>query len=229
MLKPPQCQKVTVCQRVSQLVSKWPRKKCTHTKTHTHILFRFYISRYWFLKCKLKRVVTSRRHLGDTLNLDFKVMNKHVGVTWKTNVLFLRIRLSLNRKGAIIYAEPVLCYRHVAPLLSHWNWLGTVTLTTHTASGSGKVGLAPKWVRLATNGTNPGLFQISRGAKCTEFWSEKAPVLSHLGPIWTTLEPNLPSLSVWHVGDNLLFPLKQIVELTLSNCMMGVKDSCTVF
>ena len=32
-----------------------------------------------------------------------------------------------------------------------------------SASGkveSGMVGLAPKWVRLAPNGTNPGLFQI---------------------------------------------------------------------
>ena len=62
------------------------------------------------------------------------------------------------------------------------------------------VGLAPKWVRLAPNGTNPGLFQIRfqciwRGcAKCTEIWSQKAPDLSHLGAIWTTLKPNLPSL-----------------------------------
>ena len=38
----------------------------------------------------------------------------------------------------------------------------------------GVVGLAPNWVRLAPNGTNPGLFQIRfqciwrRGAKCTE-------------------------------------------------------------
>ena len=34
----------------------------------------------------------------------------------------------------------------------------------------------------------------AKGAKCTEIWSEKAPDLSHLGPIWPTLEPNLPSL-----------------------------------
>ena len=32
------------------------------------------------------------------------------------------------------------------------------------------------------------------GAKCTEIWSEKAPHLSHLGPIWPTFEPNVPSL-----------------------------------
>ena len=46
---------------------------------------------------------------------------------------------------------------------------------------------------------------LARGAKCTEIWSEKAPDyteiwsekapdLSHLAPIWPTLEPNLPSL-----------------------------------
>ena len=39
----------------------------------------------------------------------------------------------------------------------------------------GMVGLALKWVRLAPNGTNPGIFQIRfqciwrGGAKCTEF------------------------------------------------------------
>ena len=65
---------------------------------------------------------------------------------------------------------------------------------------SGMVGLAPKWVKLATNGTNPGLFQIwfqciwRPCAKCTEIWSGKTPYLSHLRPIWPTLEPNLHSL-----------------------------------
>ena len=34
----------------------------------------------------------------------------------------------------------------------------------------------------------------ARWAKCTEIWSEKVPDLSNLGPIWPTLEPNLPSL-----------------------------------
>ena len=43
MLKPPQGQKATVFQRVSELVSKWPRKKCTHIHTHRH--FRIDISR----------------------------------------------------------------------------------------------------------------------------------------------------------------------------------------
>ena len=72
----------------------------------------------------------------------------------------------------------------------------------------GMVGLAPKWVRLAPNGTNPGLFQIRfqciwrRGAKCTEIWSEKAPDLSHFEPIWPTLEPNLPSLQ-WSVSAGM--------------------------
>ena len=69
---------------------------------------------------------------------------------------------------------------------------------------TGMVVLAPKWVRLAQNGTNPGLFQIRfqciwrPGAKCTEIWSEKSPDLSHFGPIWPTLEPNLPSLTQSH-------------------------------
>ena len=31
--------------------------------------------------------------------------------------------------------------------------------------------------------------------KCTEIWSEKVPVLSHLGPIWHTLGPNMTSLT----------------------------------
>ena len=59
------------------------------------------------------------------------------------------------------------------------------------------VGLAPTWVRLAPNVTNSGLFQIRfqyiwlDRAKCTEIWSEKVPDLSHLGPIWSILGPNL--------------------------------------
>ena len=54
-------------------------------------------------------------------------------------------------------------------------------------SYSGMVGLATWWVKLAPNGTNPGLFQIRfqciwrPRAKCTEIWSEKAPDLSRLG------------------------------------------------
>ena len=56
---------------------------------------------------------------------------------------------------------------------------------------AGMVGLAPKWVRLAPNWTSPGLFKIR--FHCTEIWSEKAPDLSHLGPIGPTFEPNLPS------------------------------------
>ena len=82
---------------------------------------------------------------------------------------------------------------------------------------TGMVGLAPKWVRLAPNGTNPGLFQIRfqciwrPRVKCTEIWSEKAPDLSHLEPIWPTLEPNLPSQLVFRLQSNvcsfLLFSL----------------------
>ena len=39
-------------------------------------------------------------------------------------------------------------------------------LTVSQQSEAGMVGLAPKCVRLATNGTNPGLFQIR--FQCTE-------------------------------------------------------------
>ena len=81
-----------------------------------------------------------------------------------------------------------------------------------TGSWSGMVALAPKWVRLVPNGKIRGFSRsefsggkpfgkISVGkwafsdqisvhlaprAKCTEIWSEKAPDLSHLGPIWPT-------------------------------------------
>jgi len=46
-------------------------------------------------------------------------------------------------------------------------------------------------------GTRAGRFGSKVGqihAKCTEIWAEKVPDLSHLGSIWPTLEPNLPSL-----------------------------------
>ena len=85
-------------------------------------------------------------------------------------------------------------------------------------SDAGMVGLDPKWFRLAPNGTNPGLFQIRfqcilrPRAKCTEIWSENTPDLSHLGPIWPTLEPKLPSL-VW-----LELPA---VSKTPSGCQFG--------
>ena len=76
------------------------------------------------------------------------------------------------------------------PWTIHW----LITSATLLTFAPGMVGLAPKWVRLAPNyGTNPGLFKIYR-AKCTEIWSEKVPDLSHLAPIWPSLEPNLPSL-----------------------------------
>ena len=56
VLEPAQCQKVTVCQRVSQSVSKWPRKKCTHTQTHRH--FRIYKSRD-----KLNKIISKSKKL----------------------------------------------------------------------------------------------------------------------------------------------------------------------
>ena len=70
---------------------------------------------------------------------------------------------------------------------------------------------APKWLTLAPNDTNTGLFQIrfqyilARRAKM--YWnlickrSEKATDLSHLGPIWPTLETNLTSPFLLFVGS----------------------------
>ena len=45
VLEPAQGQKETWCQRVSQSVSKWPRKRCTNMQTKRQT-FRIYISRY---------------------------------------------------------------------------------------------------------------------------------------------------------------------------------------
>ena len=44
--------------------------------------------------------------------------------------------------------------------------------------------------QIGLNGTNPGLFQI-RFSPCS---IQSGSDLSNLGPIWPTLEPNLPSL-----------------------------------
>ena len=70
--------------------------------------------------------------------------------------------------------------------------------------------LATKWVRLATNGTNPRLFQIrfqyilALRPKCTEIWSEKVSDLFHLGAIWPTLVANWPPCNrQWFVLEGL--------------------------
>ena len=84
-----------------------------------------------------------------------------------------------------------------------WN---NAQLAQRCLLNSGVVGLAPKWVRLVLKGTNPGLFQIR-----FQIWSENAQDLSHLGPIWPTLEPNLPSLlticrdTVFFIWRNYIF------------------------
>ena len=78
-------------------------------------------------------------------------------------------------------------------------WCHPPTDNCLVLSGVSDYGL--KWVRLATNGTNRGLFQIRfqyifrRGAKCTEIWSEKVPDLSHLVPIRPIFSPNLTLLA----------------------------------
>ena len=57
-----------------------------------------------------------------------------------------------------------------------------------------------KWLRLALNGTNTGLFHIRfqyilAEPKCTEVWYEKVSGLSHLGTNWPTLGPSLSFLN----------------------------------
>ena len=85
------------------------------------------------------------------------------------------------------------------------DWLAGIpgdnfTLVCWSQQNTGMVGLAPKWVRLAPNGTNPGLFQI----RFQYIWLDEPNVLKFdlkkfricpiWGPIWPTLESNLPSL-----------------------------------
>ena len=52
------------------------------------------------------------------------------------------------------------------------------------------------WVRLAPNGTNPGLFQIIFQCIWRRGQSDlkKTRICPIWGPIWPTLDPNLPSL-----------------------------------
>ena len=57
---------------------------------------------------------------------------------------------------------------------------------------------------------------LTRGAKCTEIWSEEAPDLSHLTPIWPTLETNLPSLIPGGLGSPLCVVDWQLVWFVLT-------------
>ena len=57
------------------------------------------------------------------------------------------------------------------------------------------------WVRLAPNGTNLWLFEISFITFLNRNWSLKVPDLSHLGPIWPNLDGkfDIPGLlGIWH-------------------------------
>ena len=57
----------------------------------------------------------------------------------------------------------------------------TVHLDGHFEAGM--VGLAPKWVRLAPNGTNPGLFQI----RFQYIWCQFDPFYDHILQPWYLL------------------------------------------
>ena len=54
----------------------------------------------------------------------------------------------------------------------------------------------PNWIRLAPNGTNPGLFQIR---------FQNILAQSHLVPIWPILGPKVPDLSHFAVNPSSLF------------------------
>ena len=70
----------------------------------------------------------------------------------------------------------------------------------NAASRSGMSDLGSKWVKLASNTTNPGLFRSNFSTcwlgdpTCTEIWPEKVPYFSHFGPNLRTLSPNLTPL-----------------------------------
>ena len=66
---------------------------------------------------------------------------------------------------------------------------------------SGMVGLAPKWVRFAPNGTNPGLFQIPRQMHWNLIWKSPGFVpfganLTHFG-----VKPTIPA--AWTHGQHV--------------------------
>ena len=57
---------------------------------------------------------------------------------------------------------------------------------------TGMVGLAPKWVRLAPNWTNPGIFQISFSLFwLTEIWKNprNLSILGQFDPLWNQIWP----------------------------------------
>ena len=78
----------------------------------------------------------------------------------------------------------------------------TVIMTDGWHLLSGMLGLAAKWVRLDPKLDKSGTFSdqiqyiLAQCAKMYWIWSENFPDLSHLGPIWPTLGPNLVTV-IW--------------------------------
>ena len=148
------------------------------------------------LKCYLPiRVSTLKNLVKRKRTLSWILLNTFQVFTFSVDVLNLWVKV-----------KP--CTGHVSHLTVEWS---SVVINLHVslhytnllqadtvrdARFGPKVGqIGPKWDK-------SGAFKIrfqciwrSR-AKCTEIWSEKAPDLSHLGPIWPTLEPNLPSVGL---------------------------------
>ena len=87
------------------------------------------------------------------------------------------------------------------PMLSALNTVIPSGLNKDCRFGSKVCQIGPKWDKSGAFSDQISV-HLATGAKCSEIWSEKAPDLSHLGPIWPTLEPNLPSLAqiqpYWH-------------------------------
>ena len=86
-------------------------------------------------------------------------------------------------------------------------------------------------VRLASNWTNPGFFsnQIWVHFGSAEIWSEKLLGLSHLRPIWPTLNPNLTPLTHTTCDVNNSFLLigrlrfSHVAILSLYICEVGIQ------
>ena len=67
-------------------------------------------------------------------------------------------------------------------------WVCDVRGDGRFGSKMGQIG--PKWDKSGAFSDQISVHLAPR-AKCTEIWSEKSPDLSHLGPIWPILGPNL--------------------------------------
>ena len=73
----------------------------------------------------------------------------------------------------------------------------------------------------------PKVGQIARCAKMYWIWSENFPDLSHLGPIWPTLGPNLVTVRTYGKTKKLLFHGRR--KLMMLECQGSTKVRSLVF